>query len=232
MFRYRDAVSPAVFLTLLVMTRPVRLLDSDGWDRALDGVGLLLASAGQALRVAVIGYAYIVRGGRGRRVHADDLVTSGLFAASRNPLYVGNLLVYAGLLIVWNSPLMYVVAVPFFLFLYRSIVAAEEAFLHVRFGAAYERYCRDVGRWIPDFRRLPESLEGMSFNWRRVVLKDYGSIAAWTLTACLLLILETLHFHGYASSERSTWALVGLMGSITAMWALARWLKLTRRLRE
>lgn len=232
MFRYRDAVSPVVFLTLLVMTRPVRLLDSEGWDRALDGVGLLLASAGQALRVAVIGYAYIARGGKGRRVHADDLVTSGLFAASRNPLYVGNLLVYAGLLVIWNSPLMYVVAVPFFLFLYRSIVAAEEAFLHARFGAAYERYCRNVGRWIPDLRRLPESLEGMSFNWRRVVLKDCGSIAAWTLTACLLLIMENLHFHGYAGSESSTWTLVGLMGSITAMWALARWLKLTRRLRE
>ena len=229
-FRYRDALSPAVVLTLLILTRPLRPFGSDAADRVLDGVGLFLGCAGEALRIAVIGYAYIVRGGRARRVYAEDLVTAGFFAVSRNPLYLGNLLVYAGLAVIWNNPWMYVVAGSFFLFLYHSIVAAEEDFLHAKFGATYEQYCRDVARWIPNLGRLSAALEGMSFSWRRVVIREYGTIAAWGLTASMLLIVETLRFRSYAGHEREICGLVGLMVLVIFLWAVARRLKLSRRL--
>jgi protein-S-isoprenylcysteine O-methyltransferase Ste14 len=230
-FRHRDLLSPAVLVFLLTVTRPRLPLGSERWDAVLDVVGILTAATGQALRVAVIGYAYIVRGGKGRRVHASALVTGGLFAVSRNPLYLGNLLIYGGLLLVWNSPFMYLIAVPFYLFLYRAIVATEEEFLGAKFGAAYERYRDDVPRWIPALDRLPRALGEMSFNWRRVVLKDYGTVAAWTLTACLLLMLEALRFRGVAGARDALVPLAATMAGIVALWALARWLKLTRRLR-
>ena len=43
-----------------------------------------------------IGYEYIVRGGRQGKVYAEDLVQGGVFAHSRNPLYLGNLLIIVG----------------------------------------------------------------------------------------------------------------------------------------
>ena len=64
-------------------------------DRRLDAAGFVVASIGQLLRVAVIGFAYITRGGRNRRIVADSLVQAGIFAHSRNPLYLGNLLIVA-----------------------------------------------------------------------------------------------------------------------------------------
>ena len=79
-FRYRDAILPGVLLTLLVFTRPTRPFDNYALDVVLDGLGLLLACAGQALRIGTIGYTHIVRGGKSRRVYAEGLVTSGLFA--------------------------------------------------------------------------------------------------------------------------------------------------------
>lgn len=230
-FRYRDVVLPGVLLTLLILTRPRRPLGSDTLDSVMDGLGFLLACSGQALRIGTIGYAYIVRGGKNRSVYAEGLVTSGLFATSRNPLYLGNLLIYAGLLVAWNNLWVYVVGGPFFLFLYLSIVAAEEGFLHAKFGRAFERYCHDVGRWVPDPRRLRRAVEGMSFNWRRVVLKEYGTTAAWTLTMSALLIVEALEFATYAERKVEVQGLLAAMASIVCLWALIRWLKLSQRLR-
>ena len=215
----------------LVLTRPKRLLDSDALDSVMDSLGLLLICAGQILRIGTIGYAYIVRGGKVRRVYAEGLVTSGLFATSRNPLYVGNLLIYAGLLVVWNNPWVYVLGGPFFVFLYRAIIAAEEDFLHAKFGPAFEGYCHDVGRWVPEPRRLRRAIAGMSFNWRRVVLKEYGTIAAWTLTVSALLIVEALEFASYADRTIEILRLLAVMVTLVSLWGLTRWLKLSRRLR-
>ena len=230
-FRYRDAILPGILLTLLLLTRPRRPFDSDELDGVMDAFGLLVICAGQVLRIGTIGYAYIVRGGKDRRVYAEGLVTSGLFGTSRNPLYLGNLLIYAGLLIVWNNPWVYVVGGPFFVFLYRAIVAAEEEFLHAKFGPGFERYCRDVGRWIPDPRQLRRAVASMSFNWRRVVLKEYGTIAAWTLTVSALLIVEALEFASYAERTVEILRLLAVMVTLVFLWGLARWLKLSRRLR-
>jgi len=230
-FRYRDAVSPVVFFCLLLVTRPHRPFDSDTLDALLDVAGVLVSLAGQLLRIAVVGYAYIIRGGKGRKVYAEELVTGGFFATSRNPLYLGNLLIYFGLFLMWNNPWMYAVGVPFFLFMYRSIVAAEEAFLREKFGATYDEYCRDAPRWIPSFRRLAPALEGMAFNWRRVVLKEYGTITAWLTTALLLMMLEMLYDSFFTASVRRIQVLAGLIVLVVALWGVARWLKLTKRLR-
>ena len=72
----------------------------------------------------------------------------------------------------------------------------------------------------------------MSFNWRRVVLKEYGTIAAWTLTVSVLLIVEALEFSSYADRSVEIVRLLAVMVAIVSLWGLARWLKLSRRLRE
>ena len=230
-FRYRDVVSPAVFFLLLLVTRPHQPLGSRTLDWWLDVCGVLVSLCGQLLRIAVVGYAYIIRGGKGRKVYAEDLVTAGFFAASRNPLYLGNLLIYFGLFLMWNSPVMYALGVPFFLFLYASIVAAEEDFLRRKFGVAYDAYCRDVGRWIPNVRRLAAALDGMAFNWRRVVLKEYGTTTAWLLTASVLLLAETAYFSSLSAEPTRVKAVVTFGVAVVALWGMTRWLKLSRRMR-
>ena len=73
----------------------------------------------------VIGLVYITRGGQNRQVWADALVDRGMFAHSRNPLYVANLLLFLGLAIVHNGWAMYLIVLPFFVVAYVCIVAAE-----------------------------------------------------------------------------------------------------------
>jgi protein-S-isoprenylcysteine O-methyltransferase Ste14 len=231
LFKYRDAVFPAVILAIIIATRPRFPSGSRSADLWLNLLGILVAFSGQALRIAVIGYRYIVRGGKNRRVHAEDLVTDGFFALSRNPLYVGNILVLFGLFIIWNTPLLYLVGVPFVLLGYKGIVAAEEAFLRKKFGAQYDEYSRTTNRWIPDLRRARVALDGIPFNWRRVLLREYGSWTAWIGTAGVLVIAESLYATSYEEQAGLINSILVVLTVVFVAWAITRWLKLNKRIR-
>lgn len=191
-FRWRNLVFALLYVGLLLGFRPVPLAGDPRADHWMDAAGVLIILLGQGLRALVIGYAYIVRGGRHGKVYAEGLVTAGLFAHCRNPLYVGNLLVLLGLFVIHNNPWVYALGIPIFLFAYVAIVAAEEAYLAGQYGAEYAAYCRRVPRWIPDPRGLRKSVEGMTFNWPHVVLLEYGSTISWLLAVLALFAYEAL----------------------------------------
>jgi protein-S-isoprenylcysteine O-methyltransferase Ste14 len=231
LFKYRNAVFPSLF-ALIVLTSPASPWMSERANAVLDILGISLAVAGQALRVAVIGFAYIKRGGLNKKVHADRLVTEGVFAVCRNPLYLGNALILGGLLLVCNIPLAYVVAGGFFVFAYWCIIRTEETFLLSKFGADYVDYCRHVHRWIPDLRRLPEITKGVSFNWRRVVMKDYGTFASWMI-AVLVLKAHQYILRAPAGGTLSDMApYAAQIALILALTGFVRWLKKSGRLKE
>lgn len=194
LFKYRNRLFTAVLLALLVGFPPHPALGAPASDAWFDLLGLLVAGAGQALRAMVIGLEYIKRGGMNKKIYADNLVTGGMFSHCRNPLYVGNLLILAGLFVFQFNPWSALVGGVFFLTAYHSIVAAEESYLGDRFGEAYAAYCRDVNRWVPRLAGLRGTLHSMRFNWRRVVAKDYGTAFYWLLGILVLRALEQLRF--------------------------------------
>ena len=231
-FKTRNALFPVVLITLFIVTAPVVPPGGVRVARLLDLVGLLVAVAGQTLRVAVIGYRYIVRGGRDHQVYANDLVTSGIFGLSRNPLYVGNLLIMGGLFIIWNSPWLYLIGGPFFLLGYRAIVAAEEDYLGREFGDAYIAYARQTPRWWPRLAAFGAATTGIPFNWRRVVLKEYSSTALWMAAAAMLLMLKARYYAGLAETTAPAWPYWTAVAVLALLWSGARYLKKSRRLRE
>jgi len=166
-FRYRDALVPLLLVALLIVARPLAPFGSERLDHALDVLGFLIAAAGQALRITVIGFAYIQRGGANKQLSAPKLVCEGFYAHCRNPMYVGDFLLFLGLAVIYNSPLVYCVALPIVATVLVAMVSAEETFLRGRFGAEYEAYCRRVNRFIPRLRGLRDTTRDMRFDWRR-----------------------------------------------------------------
>ena len=79
---------------------------------------------------------------------SEYLVTDGLFAYSRNPVYVGMILGLSGIVVVLGT-LTPAFVVPVFAYLIRvRYIALEERMLEERFGDAYRDYAKRVRRWI------------------------------------------------------------------------------------
>lgn len=197
-FRYRNGLFPLLYI-LIFLNGPTALPD----HRLALLIGLLVALVGQTLRAVTVGLDYIVRGGRNRRVYADRLVHGGIFAHCRNPLYVGNYLILAGVGIASNSLLFLAIGLPFFLFAYWAIIAAEEAFLRGKFGSDFTEYCSRVNRLVPNCSGLNKTLDGMRFNWRRLISAEYGSAYIW-MTAIILASLKNLWFCGRYDLQKVT----------------------------
>jgi protein-S-isoprenylcysteine O-methyltransferase Ste14 len=79
-------------------------------------------------------------------VHA--LVTTGIHGWSRNPIYVGMLLLYAGIGTAARSPWVLMFALPLIVILRYGVIAREETYLERRFGDAYRDYKKRVRRWL------------------------------------------------------------------------------------
>jgi len=230
-FGARNYLFPLVFVGVALASTPMPFLGSERTDRWMDLAGLLVALAGQALRVVVIGLAYIRRGGKDGKIYADTLVVEGFFAHSRNPLYLGNMMVFAGLLIALNSPVGWLVGAPFYLFAYHAITRAEESFLGRKFGAAYEDYKGRVNRFLPSLSGIGTTIRGMRFDWRRVVLKEYGATFAWITTFLAVILWEHFAWGGTAGLSHVLRPVGIAWGIALVGYATARFLKKTGRLR-
>lgn len=181
-----------IFLSPLIVFALV-LLWRQSWAvpvATLPGVVAVVASlVGLAVRVwgtAVLSGATMVS----MAARTDRLITQGVFALVRNPLYLGDLLIfpsYAMLLSPWLTPpfaLYHIVRV-------LRLIAYEEQHMHARWGVGYEQYCRSVPRLIPKIARVPpatanwgDGLRGSSI-WIGFVTGYIASVVThdlWSLT--------------------------------------------------
>ncbi len=190
-FRFRNGLFPVIYLLVALFIRPAYFAGSPKWDALATGIGLAVAALGETIRCLTIGLVYsIVRGGRDGRVYADHLVTEGIYAHTRNPMYVGNLFFALGFCLMYGSPWMYLVVFAFFLFVYVSIVCEEERFLRAKFSGEYDEYVLRTNRFMPRLKGLAQTVRQHHFDWKRVIAKEYGTLFVFFFGAYVLLIAK------------------------------------------
>lgn len=79
---------------------------------------------------------------------ATALVTSGPYRFSRNPIYLGLAIGFAAVAAWLNSAWFLVMTALFVGLVTAGVIVREERYLHVTFGAAYEKYRASVRRWL------------------------------------------------------------------------------------
>lgn len=76
------------------------------------------------------------------------LVTGGLYRYSRNPMYLGLVLVYFAVTAAFGGLWVLVMAIPAVVGLHYGVIRREERYLEDKFGDAYRDYKRSVRRWL------------------------------------------------------------------------------------
>ncbi|MGD9766098.1 MAG: isoprenylcysteine carboxylmethyltransferase family protein [Pseudolabrys sp.] len=130
-----DWLLPAYLLTVLLSLE----------DRLV--IGALLLLSGLALAISALGAFRAARTNPEPWKPSRALVAGGIFRWLRNPMYVGGLLVLAGLSIALASDWMLVLAIGSAFVLHYGVVLREERYLAAKFGPAYAAYRDAVPRY-------------------------------------------------------------------------------------
>jgi protein-S-isoprenylcysteine O-methyltransferase Ste14 len=192
LFRHRTMIplplAAAVLLLRVGEAHPSTLLIA---------IGVAITAAGETIRLWAVHHIGVISRTRSERL--GPLVDSGPFALVRNPLYLGNIALWAGFAItarlLWLAPLIVLLLA----FEYHAIVRWEERLLEARMGAPYRDYQARVPRWIPRARLTPSRYrsEGAAAvprsatasakrDWRDTLFSERGTLIAMAAGYALL----------------------------------------------
>lgn len=230
-FKYRNQLFIFLYALLLVPSQELITERSFGpgyWKIAL-WVGLFITTLGVVIRGLTIGLTFIERGGKQLKIHADALITQGLFTHCRNPLYVGNNLMLLGLGILSNSLIYVLVVVPVFLFIYQCIIYAEEDFLTKKFGQSYLDYCSKTNRWLPNLKGIGKTFSNMKFNWAKCMLTENNTQIFWATGVFLTIIFKFPFIFGENPWTRHYFMLT-VLPLFVVYYLVLRWLRKSGRI--
>lgn len=116
-----------------------------GWAPAAGG---LIALAGGALMLAALPQFLRLRTTLVPHRAPSALITSGIYRLSRNPIYLGDVLILAGLTIRWQAWAALLLVPVFAAVLTARFIRPEEARLHAAFGPAFAAWTARTRRWL------------------------------------------------------------------------------------
>lgn len=181
-FKYRS-YTPIPFLLVMLIYQQATILSLV--------IGFLLALCGEGFRLWGVSYAGSETRTTGS-VGGTFLVVSGPFAHLRNPLYLGNILLYFGIGVMSMAlfPYLQIAALLFFYFQYRIIIKEEETYLAETFGDSYHHYRNSVPRLIPKIKPYKDvDVEQPKFNLNAGLKSERRSLQAFTTVTVILILL-------------------------------------------
>jgi protein-S-isoprenylcysteine O-methyltransferase Ste14 len=149
--RWRVRLGYPVAVVFLVLARPV--------PHSIVAGGILAA------------FGLLVRGAASGHLRKDEeLATSGPYASTRNPLYLGSAFLAAGFIVAGDSWWAGLIVGVYFAVFYYAVIRDEEADLRKRFGAAFEEYAARTPSFFPGFgahkgEARPANARANAFSW-------------------------------------------------------------------
>ena len=146
---------------------------------------------GLAVRAFTVGYTPANTSGRNVAEQvADQLNTTGLYSLVRNPLYVGNFLMWLGIAMLTMNLWFIVSFVLLFWVYYERIIFAEEQFLTKKFGSVYTDWADKTPCFIP--RMKGYVAPKLPFSWKKVIKKEKNGLLALILVFWLMEVIGDL----------------------------------------
>jgi protein-S-isoprenylcysteine O-methyltransferase Ste14 len=184
-FKYRSYTPLPFFFAMILLMRP-------NLYSILVGFPFILF--GEFIRIWAVSYA----GSETRTtngVGGSNLVTQGPFSYVRNPLYLGNILIYLGIGIMSFAlfPFLQIFAFLFFTFQYYCIILNEEEYLKITFGEKFFVYLTTVNRFIPLRNKIPQNIKSnIIIDVKSGFNSEKRSIQSILISAGIILIYYVL----------------------------------------
>lgn len=145
----RQWESPPIWLLLFIAIAWGQSRTFPLWNAGRFGtwVGSSVAFAGVLLMVASLRQFATARTTVLPRETATVMITGGVFHLSRNPIYLADALILAGLAMIWDVVAV-VWVVPFMLVIQQRFILGEEAGLRAGFGNQFDDWAKKTSRWL------------------------------------------------------------------------------------
>jgi protein-S-isoprenylcysteine O-methyltransferase Ste14 len=140
-------------------------------------VAIIISFAGFLVRAYAIGTTPKGTSGRNRNEQvAESLNVKGIYSVVRHPLYIGNYLMWVGIVIfTFNIYFIILVSLAFWLY-YERIMFAEERYLEKKFGDEFLDWSQKVPAFIPAFGKFKKS--EIPFSFKSILRREYSGILA------------------------------------------------------
>jgi protein-S-isoprenylcysteine O-methyltransferase Ste14 len=189
LFKHRSFTPIPFIIFVFVIFKPVNLEEK---NILINLSGIIISFLGEMIRIIAVGYSFTGTSGRETFLRADVLNTTGIYAIVRNPLYIGNFLMFTGIVIVFSNAFAVLIFALFLIPQYYFIILAEENFLQEKYGESYKTYCRQVRRIIPGFKNYRKSQN--PFSLKKVLFKENDSIFNMLMMFLLVLLYKERTF--------------------------------------
>lgn len=191
LFRWRSYLPLIVVPFSLIALREsdqLKHIAGNTAEQIWETFSLLISFTGLFVRCMVVGFTPGGTSGRNTSKQiADTLNTKGLYSLCRHPLYLGNFLIFTGILLfvqVWWFAMISVLA---FWLHYERIMLAEEAYLRAKFNDAFAEWAGKTPAFFPDFSNwIPTDLH---YSFRNTLKREYTAFFLSTASFSLSHIL-------------------------------------------
>jgi protein-S-isoprenylcysteine O-methyltransferase Ste14 len=196
LFRWRSflplVIVPFFLIGLQHFTYPMgsHLLDRL-WELFCFAISLL----GLGVRIYTVGH--VPKGTSGRTTStpkAQELNTTGIYSIVRHPLYLGNFIIWLGIVLLVRSTLLTAACVLAYFLYYERIIIAEEGFLSQKFGAAFAQWAQKTPMVIPRFKFWCRPAQ--PFSWQVVLIREYPGFLVITASFAAIEALGDRFYEG------------------------------------
>jgi len=203
--RHRRILPVPIILLMLVCFEPL----STGNDILNNLIGIISAAIcgfGQSLRL----WAW----GSNAHLKKRGIRDRGPYAIMRHPLYAGNFLIVLGIVVMFNNPWVYGLALLPFAGLYHLIARKDETRMRSRVGADYDNYAvRVTTGLLPKLSNLGAALRTTRpFSWKHGLRKELDSCCAWVSGLAGLAVYIATLTYGWKEAGAQSWGWLLVFG--------------------
>ena len=190
LFKYRGQIPIVLFLAAIPVVfftdYSVFNYDSRMW---LTAFAIVVSILGFWVRFYTIGTTPKGTSGRNTQEQVAEVLNStGIYSMVRHPLYLGNYLIWIGIVLyTFNFWFFLCVSLAYWLY-YERIMFAEERFLERKFGPAYMDWSMTAPAFVPAFGQFRKS--EVSFSLKAVLRREYSGFLATVIGFIFIDVLR------------------------------------------